>query len=381
MKSTNIFSLSIFIILVIAACSTGQTAFKKGDYYDATIQAVKNLRVKPTSEKSIALIKKSYPMALDYYRQRIDMELASNNQDKYLNVVEIYTRLNTLADEISRCPAALEVVKPVSYYTEQLKKAEQLAVTEQYNNAQTLLKTELLYDARMALKRLEWVKSKNPSFPNLNNAIILAENLATLKIVVEDYPAISKGFQVNSKVFYYRLFDELVKQNEQKYQRFYKPETAEKLSLKPHEVISVQFVDFTIGTLIEREKTETYKSDSLKVGKYKDSNGVEHDVFGVVQAEINLHEKEILTRGVLKITIKDFRTGEITSTQQFPGEYFWQNQWATYNGDERAVPASLKRAVKDKQRMPPPPQELFLFLSEPLLNTALAHLNNYYKKK
>jgi len=372
----------IFICFAfISGCSTGQKAFKNGDYYEATLQAVKNLRTNSDSEKSSALIQKSYPMALDYYRQQIDIELKSNNIDKYSTAVEHYSKLNALADEISRCPAALKVVKPVVYFTDQQKKAEQLATKEQYENAQNLIKTENIDDARNAVQRLEWVKSKDPNYPNLTNSLIFAENLATRKVVVEDLPAMSKGFNINSKVFYNRLFDDLKNQSEKKYLRFYKPKTAEEIELTPNDVVTVQFIDFTIGTLVEREKVETHKSDSIKVGTFKDAAGVEHAVLGVVEAEVTVHEREILSRGVLKISIKDFASGEIIESQKFPSEFIWQNQWASFNGDSRAVPASIIKLTKVKQTVPPSPQEMFLLFSDPVYNSASSYLKSYYRRK
>lgn len=381
MRPLKILILFVITSIILSACSTGQNAFKKGDYYSATLQAVRNLRSNPNSEKSKLIIQQSYPMAIEYYRQRVDLELSSNSNDKYIKTVQYYTKLNALADEISRCPAALEVVKPVVYFNEQLRKAEQLALKEQYDGAIGYLNSTRIDEARQALKMLEWVRSKDPNYGNINAAMSKAEDLATMKVVVEDYPSIAKGYRINSRVFYTRLFTDLKQQAEKRFLRFYDPENAEKLSLTPHEIVTVQFIDFNIGTLLDRERTETFKSDSVKVGTYKDAAGIEHVVLGIVKAEVVTHERELLCRGVLQITIKDFETNRVIASQQFPGEYIWQNHWASYNGDEQAVPVEVKKLIKQKQLMPPTAQDMFLLFSDPIFFSAAGYLKNYYRSK
>ena len=125
MKKLYRFLFLALVATMFASCNPSMQAFKKGNYYDATIKAVKQLRNNPDSKNALEVIQKSYPMELDYENQRIKELTISNHPDKFFNIAETYIRLNGLADEISRCPAALEVVKPVVYYHTQLQKAEE----------------------------------------------------------------------------------------------------------------------------------------------------------------------------------------------------------------------------------------------------------------
>ena len=371
----------LLLFFVFTACSTSQSAFKKGDYYDATLKAVKQLRNKPESGKAISVIQKSYPMALEYDRQKINELSLSNHPDKYLKIVEAYTRLNILADEITRCPAALEAIKPVVYFHSQLQKAEELAVTEQYNAASRLVETGNYQDARVAVDRLEWVKQKNPKYRNVDEQLANARNLATLKTVVELKPDLNVNYNINSKVFYLRVYDFLNKNIGNQYTRFYQPDQAEKITLSPHEIVTIQFIEFQIGAMIEREKENKYVSDSLIVGTFTDSKGVENNVYGTVKATVNEFERELIARGLVEIKIIDFDSQEMIASQKFPGEFMWRNNWATYNGDQRAVPDHIYKLTKEKQMMPPSPQDMFLLLSDPMFSSASQFLRNYYRKK
>lgn len=376
-----ILSLVSILLLSMFSCSTGQSAFKKGNYYDATIKAVKHLRSKPDSDKSLDLVQKSYPMALDYYRQKVDQLSASSMPDKYMQIVETYSLLNSLADEIARCPAALDVLKPVTYFDKQLNKAKGLAMDEQFDAANVLLNSGYYVDARLALKKLEWVKSENPNYPRVDDKMALAIDLATLKTVVELAPEIRASHDINSNVFYYRMFDFLQKQSGNELTRFYTSKEAEDREIRPHEVLTLQFIDFKIGQIVDREKERDFESDSISIGSVTADDGKEYDVMSTVKAEAITYERELLTTGKLKATITDFQTGEVITSKQFPGEFFWKNHWATYNGDSRALPDHILELSKEKQQIPPTPQEMFLLLTDPLYHNASSYLKSYYRKK
>jgi hypothetical protein len=286
-----------------------------------------------------------------------------------------------LADEISRCPAALEVLKPVVYFHKQLQKAETLAFNEQYDIGMALLDSENYSDARLALNRLNWVKNKQANYQGIDTALERAKQLAILKTVVEYKPENHSNYEINSYIFYKRLFDFVEKKASNQFTSFYMPEMAEDFKIKPHEVVSVQFLDFEIGQLYEREKEKIYESDSLIVGSYSDNKRIEYDVFGTVTADVITYEQEIRAKTILEIRIEDYQTGELILKKNYPGEYIWENQWVTFNGDSKAVPNHLLELTEQQRKAPPSPQEMFLLLSDPLFYSASSSLNSYYKKK
>lgn len=379
-KLYQLFALAV-IALLFASCNPSMQAFKKGNYYDATLKAVKQLRTNPDSKNALEVIQKSYPMELDYEKQHIKQLSISNHPDKYFNIAETYTRLNELADEITRCPAALEVLKPVVYFHTQLQKAEELAWDEQYQASQQLMDTGNYLDARLAVKRLEWIKERNPNYKNLSESLNEAYDLATLKTLVLLKPELHESYDIDSYVFYERLFDYLNKNAKKEFIQFYQPDLAKKIRLNPNEILSIQFLDFNIGRLIESESEKKYESDSVKVGSYTGNDGNEYDAYGVVKATVYTNEQELPGKALMELTITDANTNEVLASQKFQSEYHWKNKWATFNGDERAVPEDLLKLTERKQQMPPRPQEMFLLLSDPIFNDASNYLRSYYRKK
>ena len=143
----------------------------------------------------------------------------------------------------------------------------------------------------------------------------------------------------------------------------------------------MQFIDFTVGNIYEKETEKEMKKDSVVVGTFKDDKGISHDVYGTVKAKVNIHERNIVSRGILEVKILDYYSNSIIETKRFPGEYIWRNDWATFNGDERALTDDIKKMTREKQIMPPLPQDLFRYFSDPLGSNADSYLKSYYRNK
>jgi len=352
-------------------------AYNRGEYYKATSQAVNRLRTAPENEKAIAMVKKSYPMTLDYYRRKIDGIAASNSPDKFLRISDHYKMLNKLADDISRCPAALNAVKPVVYFDEQLQKAEKMAIDEQFKFASSLLKSENIHEAREAYEKFLWVKNIAPNYNNIDEQLAIAKDLATLKIVVEQLPDNNTNYEINTRQFYIQVYNALAKKASGEFVKFYQPQLADELNIVPHQVVSIQVAEFNIGAIREYEQNRTYTSDSLSIGTYTDANGNTYDAMGVVQADVVVYSRELTSKALIKVVIEEFR-GETINNQKFTNEYIWHNNWARYNGDKRAIPNDILKLTGNNEQTPPAPQEVFILITEPLLNPVTSYIDSQY---
>lgn len=379
----NCTKLTLFSLLIIlaTACSTGKSSYKKGNYYDATLEAVKNLRSNPDSKKSLEIVQKSYPMAIDYYNQKVEQLSMSTDDDKYYSIYQSYEKLNNLADEITRCPAALNVLRPVTYYHTQYEKSKELAIKEQTERVEALLSTRSYTDARLAIPVIEWIKEVNPTSPNIDDLLNKANSLAIVRTIVEHVPTVYSNYEINSSIFYNRIFSYLNNYKKNKQLDFYKPTTAEQLKLVPHEILTINFAKFNVSQLNTYEKIENYESDTISVGTYSNATGESFEAFGTVEAEVTLHHQDLSAKGVLVLEITDYATGEVISKKELSGEYIWSHDWATYNGDERALPDDIYSLTKIRQISIPTPQDMFLLVSDDVYSSATSYLSSYYRRK
>src|SRR5665647_3809088 len=78
-KKMRILLTPFIICLLLLSCSSGKKAFERGDYFNATLQAVNRLRSNPNSEKALQAVKDSYPMSITYFQGKIDFALSTNS--------------------------------------------------------------------------------------------------------------------------------------------------------------------------------------------------------------------------------------------------------------------------------------------------------------
>ena len=62
-----------------------------------------------------------------------------------------------------------------------------------------------------------------------------------------------------------------------------------------------------------------------------------------------------------------------------PGEFVWISEWATFNGDERALSPEQIQWSKQKEQVPPSNQELFIEFTRPIYDQVTAKIKEFYK--
>ncbi len=142
-----------------------------------------------------------------------------------------------------------------------------------------------------------------------------------------------------------------------------------------------------VGKCITSTKTKGKPSNSSSVSA--SSAGVNssnltadsgNSVYGTVKATVFIYTKTITSNGVLDFKIIDNKSGSVISQEKMPGEYVWVTQWATFNGDERALTPEQLQLSKLKEAYPPSKQDLFIEFTRPIYDQMIDKVNRYYKR-
>ena len=107
--------LAIIVIIVVSGCSSGKKAYERGDYYGAVMKAVNRLRQNPDHNKSLTILRESYPLALEYHESQAKNEIASNSNFKWKNAIESYSQLNILYEQIKQCPVCTDIISLLTF--------------------------------------------------------------------------------------------------------------------------------------------------------------------------------------------------------------------------------------------------------------------------
>jgi hypothetical protein len=374
----KILTIAFASALLLYSCSTGKKALQKGNYSEAVFQSVQRLRDNPDSKKSIEALDQSYPLAISTSKLEIEELLKSQDPFKYSGITSRYETMNRMADEIRHCPAALKLIGNPESFGDQVAAARQKAAPEAYEAGVILLKQGTRPAARDAYYQFLNADRFVPGYLDVKQKIEQAKFDATLKVVVEQVPVPGR-YKISSDFFYNQVYTLLDKTSKREFVEFYNPSAAKKLPYVD-EILSMEFDDFVVGSTYDKDIEKDFTStDSVKIGTVT-INGQKVDAFDRVKAKLLIHRREVVSTGVLMVQIVDASGNKPKATQKFPGTFTWFSEWASYNGDGRALNPQQLELCKKKPAMPPPPQDLFLEFTKPIFEQLQGFLRNYYKE-
>jgi hypothetical protein len=367
--------------LLAAGCkSTGMQALTKGDYYTACVQAIEKLRSSPDNANAIHALSNAYPLAVGYTEKETERLLSSvSDKSRYQKIYELYAKMNNIAVQISRCPAALQLIPDADYYNVQLEWSRTMAAEESYQLALASLRVGTRAAARQAYLQLQKTNTIIAGYKDVADKLVEAKWAATLKVLLEQAP-IEGSYKLSAEFFQNKVFEYFSTSIRNEYINIFSPEEIAGYNLQPDQLIRLRFLDFVVGQIRESRDTYEVKRDSVLTGSYKDNRGISHDVYSTVKASITRRMVEVSSTGVLDAFIVDYRTGTILSQQRFPGTYVWTDSYATFNGDERALnKQELEMCRRTELRTPPPPQELFVQFTVPIYANLTRFIQEYYR--
>lgn len=377
--------LTLLLILVSAAftaCTSGKSALKHGDYYNAVLQSVNRLRQKPDHEDAARVLQNAYPMAVEDIQRDIERTKASTSPQKWNVVYDQMQRVNHLAEEIYHCPAAKRLIpQPFEYNVATLENVKEEAVKELYQDALALYNAGGRENAKRAINELEKLLDFAPGHNQAIQLLQQAEEAATLHIVVEMLPYQHKKYELSDEAFRNEINNHIASLDRKyKYIKVYSPTQAERLNLSPDQVITVDWVNFMVGNTNQKQiEREVTSADSVKVGETT-VNGVVYPVYNRVSAKLNINIMEIVSNGKMSIKAKEFKTQRVITNDAPSGSYVWRYEWGSFNGDERALSKEEKEICKNKPPVIPSPQFLFTELTRPLYDQTASWFDRYFRK-
>ncbi len=373
----NCYSIILLSLLAFTfSCSSGKKALQKGNYPDAVFKSIERLRSNPDNKNARATLQNAYPLAINTLTTEIDEILTTNQTDKYAAVAERYQLLQNMASEIRRSPAALSIITSPRSFSTQLAAAKDKAAFEAYDRGMTLIQIGDREAALDAIVQFERVLSYDSSFKNAREMLEKATRMATIYVVIEPISVPSR-YKVNANFFQSDLLDYMNRQN--RYVRFLSSREANRIENIDH-VLEMEFFDFQIGATKDKSTEKEYTSrDSVKVGSAV-INGRKVDVLNKVKATLTTHKRSVSSSGLLQVRIIDTYSKKVLTRRQLPGTFVWETEWASYNGDERALTAEQLRLCKQKPGSPPNAQDLFYEFTKPIFNQTKSYLRSFYRK-
>ena len=362
---------------LLMGCATGQKAYRRGEYTKAVYQATKRLKRAPDNEKSLDALSRAYPAAQECLLQNIERAERSPDPFKWEPVVSAYGELNRMADAIRTTPAAHRLLPNPTFYGDELHAARTQATEARYQAGASLLSRRDRMSARDAMSHFAVADRLMPGYKDVKVQLEAAQKAATVMVVFKPVQCASHG--VDIAFLQDRLHTFLSDYRPSEFVRFHSTPEARRLGLtSPDEVVELQFDQFVVGDSRLKEKVQTHEKDGVIVGRTRSQPP--QDVVGTVKADVTSFETSVATRAKLSLRIVDGQTQEVLLDEELPGENVWSESWATFRGDERAVPEAVMKLVRDREPPPPSRQVLFEALAEHLFEKASNRIRAHYQR-
>ncbi|TDG37567.1 hypothetical protein EZJ43_00280 [Pedobacter changchengzhani] len=375
MKTNAIIKYFILTVIVaVISCTTGKKALQKGDYDASVLKAVSRLQNSPKNAEAMEVLSTGYNLALqDHLRKIADAKL-STYPFKWESIMYDYQKINELAENINSCPACLLLVpKPVSYITE-LNDSKYYAAAARFASGLNLLNQKNRTSAKKAYYEFEQAQKYDPNFKDVKNKMDEAYWAAVARVVIQPVLVNSSRYKLSNDYFQDQINQFVANYQRNKFIIFYSEEQATNQRITPDQVLSLNFDDFVVGQTYIKEKVENLRRDSVAIGETRDRK----TIYGTVKATLSVFEKTISSSGLLGLTITDWKTKQVLRNQKFPGTYVWQDRWASYKGDDRALSNQDLALCNHRQLLPPPPSTLFLEFTKPIYTQLVNDISYFY---
>ena len=372
------FITTAFIALfLLSACTSSKQQFEKGNYEKAVALSIKKLRKKPDNNKQKNILKAAYAYAVQVSEEKIKQHQQSTDRFKWDRVIVQYRKMQQLYTDLLQCPACLAVIEPIDLQNElnqALAEGAQVYVEE----GQKALATQQKEGGRLAYRQFTQAKAYQNNYGNIDRMLNQARIQGTEIIGISRIPVSSKGLELNTAFFLQQLTQAL---NDLNYffVVFAQVEQLAEQQQVPDQVVDLSFDDYYIGQTYVKEVRESLVRDSVKVGEVTDSLGTKYTVYGEVKADLQRFEKTIESGGLLNIAIVEPNSRSILFQQKIPSTTVWENDWATYQGDKKALTKEELALTQEKELLPPPPQDLFYSFTRPLFDQTASLLRRRYR--
>ena len=374
MKTCSRLRYFIYISIIFMGCSTGKNALRKGDYDASLLKAVHRLQSAPQNSEAMEVLRSAYSLSLTTHQRKIEEAEGSANPLRWETILGEYEQLQSLSEELARCPSCLTLVPAPQRFTREVESSRQRAAEARYTLGLGFLNEGSKAGARKAYSYFERAQFYAPADKQITQKLNEAYQAALLRVLVLPALVNSRSYELSNQYFQDQIAQWAAAYQQNKFVRFYMESEVNQSRVIPDQVVAMQFDDFVVGQTYLKEKVEKLTKDSVKVGETR----ADGPIYGKVTATLHVFDKKVSSSGLLDLRISDAHSGKVLRHKKLTGTYVWQDQWANYKGDERALSREQLALSKRKETMPPPPAALFVELTKPLYSQLISELHRMY---
>ena len=374
MKATSRLRYFIYLSILIVGCTTGKNALQKGDYDASVTKAVNRLQNSPQNKEAMQVLASAYQLSLARHLRNIDEAKMSSDVLRWESILYDYQQINQLSNEINSSPSALTVIPHPQKFVTEHSESKFKAAEVRYALGINLLNEGDKLSARKAYQNFEKAQYLYPNYKDTQKKMDQAYWAAVLKVVVQPVRVNSNYYELSNQYFQQQVSEWMGNYQRNKFVIFYSEQQANQQKIIPDQVMRLRFDDFVVGQTYVKERVEKLKKDSVKIGESR----ADGPIYGTVKATLSIFVKRITSSGLLDMTVIDWNSQKIIRQRKLTGTYLWEDQWARYKGDDRALSKQQLAFTNKREIMPPAPAAMFLAFTKPIYKQLVDEISSFY---
>ncbi len=332
---------TLLSLFVLSACKTSKNYLERSDSDNSLFDAVKVLKKRSSDTAALNALPVLYPLAQQRHLKKINSYTGLSEITRWDKIIDGYSNLQQMYDAINEVSAAASVVTPVNYQ-QALYDLKQQAAEDYYTTANDYLNKPGRDDAKKAYQYFKKANKYVADYKDAKQKMDKAYQNAIVNVQVNPVQDNSfffntgwgnYGYNYSNEYFQQTLVKELGGKNSTRYPaRFYTDWEARRDNVQPDWV-----VDLTLRNMnIPRPQMYTYSRNANKqIESGRDTSG--KPVYQSVYATINITRQSFTARGEMEVNISDAVNHKTISNTSYREDYRWQEEYATYTGDSRAL--------------------------------------------
>ncbi len=329
---------TITLIALFSACKSSKDYLSRSDGDKALFDAVKKLNKKPSDEEALRALPLLYDRAQQYHTGKISKYTQSSAIGRWDNILSAYTILQNMYDVIIANPSALKMVRPADY-RDSIGRCRENAAEAYYQYALSLEANPSREQAILAYKAYRKAAQYIPGYKDTRTRIDAVYEQTIVDVVInpvqQRHAAFNTGFayNYNNEYFQQTLVRELgYNHNRPSQARFYTDRDALARNIQP---------DWLVDLVLRRidmpgpATTQSARNLSREIEAGKDSTGKQ--LYQTVTATLTIYRQSFSARATMEVSITDIRTRKSIAFNNYDEDYQWQEEYATYSGDRRAL--------------------------------------------
>ncbi|HUS01977.1 MAG TPA: hypothetical protein VMY77_09630 [Chitinophagaceae bacterium] len=337
----KIIYLSIFaIICLCASCGSSKTAQKTTED-KALLIVIKKFEKDPSNTELKNTITTLYSEAAKSHLDKIEVYNSLTEADKWIKIIREYEALNKLYQTVGTS-AASKLINAQSY-TSEIQSAKQSGAEAYYNIGISAMENDDKQSARNAYYAFKNANEFVPGYKDVRQQISIAYQNSIIKVVINPirdntffYNSMgwnNYGNNYNNDYFQRSLVNDLGgNRNKNMLAQFYTDWEARRENIRPDWEVDLTWLYMNLP----QPTTQQYSQNvSKQIEKIRDTSGKVQ--YQTVTATLHITKKYFNASADMELRITDVNTGRNITVNRYNEQFNWQEEYATYSGDSRAL--------------------------------------------